>query len=64
MINYLSFDVETQSLLPAIQQITEINIAWFVAIFFFMSAFAHLFISTVYRKKYEKNLLFGINKEG
>jgi len=27
-----------------------------------MSAFAHLFISTVYRKKYEENLSLGINK--
>ncbi len=61
-INFLTFDLETQSLLPATQQITQVNIAWFVAIFFFMSAFAHLFISTVYRKKYEKNLLLGINK--
>jgi hypothetical protein len=61
-INFLTFDVQTQSLLPAMEQITEVNIAWFVAIFFFMSAFAHLFISTVYRKRYEKNLLLGINK--
>lgn len=61
-INFLSFDVESQSLLSATEQITEVNIAWFVAIFFFMSAFAHLFISTVYRKRYEKNLALGINK--
>lgn len=61
-INYLRFDTQTQSLLPATEQITEVNIAWFVAIFFFMSSFAHFFISTVYRKKYEKNLLIGINK--
>ncbi|MFA7627825.1 MAG: heliorhodopsin HeR [Candidatus Dojkabacteria bacterium] len=61
-INYLRFDTQTQSLLPATEQITEVNIAWFVAIFFFMSSFAHFFISTVYRKKYEKNLLLGINK--
>ncbi len=61
-INYLRFDTQTQSLLPATEQITEVNIAWFVAIFFFMSSFAHFFISTVYRKRYEKNLLLGINK--
>lgn len=61
-INYLRFDAQTQSLLPATEQITEVNIAWFVAIFFFMSSFAHFFISTVYRKTYEKNLLLGINK--
>jgi hypothetical protein len=27
-----------------------------------MSAFAHLFISTIYRERYEKNLMLGINK--
>ena len=61
-INYLKYDMELQKLLPATEQLTEVNIAWFVAIFFFMSAFAHLFISTIYRKKYEKDLKKGINR--
>lgn len=61
-VNFLKFDTALQKLFPAIEQITEVNIAWFVAIFFFMSAFAHLFISTVYRQRYEKNLMLGINK--
>lgn len=61
-VNYLKYNSELQKLLPATEQIGEVNIAWFVAIFFFMSAFAHLFISTVYRKKYEENLKKGINK--
>lgn len=61
-INYLKYDLELQKLLPATEQMTEVNIAWFVAIFFFMSAFAHLFISTIYNKKYEQDLKKGINK--
>ncbi len=61
-VNYLKYNTELQKLLPATEQIGEVNIAWFVAIFFFMSACAHLFISTVYRKRYEENLKKGINK--
>lgn len=61
-ISYLRYDVELSKLFPATVQVTEVNIAWFVALFFFMSAFAHLFISTVYKKKYEENLAKGINK--
>ena len=61
-INYLRYDIELQKLLPATEQITEVNIAWFVALFFFMSAFAHLFVSTVYREKYEEDLRVGINR--
>lgn len=61
-VNFLKFDGALQKLLPATEQITEVNIAWFVAIFFFMSAFAHFFISTVYRQRYERNLMLGINK--
>lgn len=60
--NFLRFDQTARTLLPATEQITEVNIAWFVAIFFFMSAFAHLYISTIYRKRYEENLKLGINK--
>lgn len=61
-LSYLEFDVELQKLLPTTEQIAEVNIAWFVAIFFFMSAFAHLFIVTVYRRKYESDLKKGINR--
>ncbi len=60
--NYLQYDLELQTLLPNTEQIAEVNIAWFVAIFFFMSSFAHFVISTVYRGRYEKDLKLGINK--
>jgi len=61
-IGYLRFDTVAQKLSPATEQIGEVNLAWFVVLFFLMSSFAHLFISTIYRKSYEKNLLLGINK--
>jgi len=49
-------------LAPAAQTIANINIGYLVAIFFFMSAFAHIFIATKYRKTYESDLKKGINK--
>lgn len=61
-INFLRFDFSTKKLFPATEQIAEVNLAWFVAIFFLLSSLAHLFISTVYRKSYEANLANGINK--
>jgi hypothetical protein len=61
-VNFLRFDAPTQKLIPATEKIAEVNLAWFVVIFFLICAFAHLFIATVYRKTYEKNLQAGINK--
>lgn len=49
-------------LAPAAQTIGNVNIAYFVAAFFFMSAIAHLIIATKYRKTYESDLKKGINK--
>ncbi len=61
-VNFLKFDIDVQKLLPATEQITEVNLAWFVIMFFMMSSLAHLFIATSYRKTYEDNLQKGINK--
>jgi len=61
-VSFLRFNPLTQALLPATEKIAEVNLAWFVVIFFLICALAHLFIATVYRKKYEENLLLGINK--
>ncbi len=61
-VNFLRFDVMTKKLFPATEQIAEVNLAWFIVIFFLICSFAHLFIATVYRKSYEKNLALGINK--
>lgn len=62
VINYLKFDSIEKKLLPAVEQIGEVNLAWFVVIFFMLSSLAHLFIATVYREKYEENLKKGMNK--
>jgi hypothetical protein len=49
-------------LVEAQRNILDINLAYVVAAFFFMSAIAHLYVATVYRKRYEANLDKGINK--
>ncbi|MBL8121525.1 heliorhodopsin HeR [Candidatus Saccharibacteria bacterium] len=61
-VNFLSYDVASQSLLPATQQLFSINFAWLVASFLFMSALAHVIITTVYQPTYLANLKKGINK--
>ncbi len=61
-INYLKFDPVLTKLFPATNELFTVNIAWFVIAFFLMSAFAHFFIATVYRKKYEAGLVNGINR--
>lgn len=60
--NYLKFDMASQSLLPASKVLFDLSLPLLIAIFFFLSAAAHLFIATFYRKAYEKNLSTGINK--
>lgn len=49
-------------LVPAVELIADLNLAYLVAVFFFMSAIAHAIIASVYRKKYEAGLKVGINK--
>ncbi len=49
-------------LVSATRHLFDVNLAYIVAAFFFMSAIAHLYIATVYKKKYESNLSKGINK--
>ncbi len=61
-INFLQFDTATQKLLPVTKEITEINLATLVIIFFLICSFAHLFVATVYKKKYETDLQDGINR--
>ncbi len=61
-VNYLSFNEATQALEPATRTIFNVNFAWLVASFLFMSALAHLIIITKYRKKYVQDLKKGINR--
>lgn len=50
------------TLVPATQHVLDINLAYLVAAFFFISALAHATIATVYRKRYEAELEEGINR--
>lgn len=61
-ISYLTFNGVTQQLEPASHQLFEVQLAWLIAGFLFISAFAHLFIATVYYKTYMANLKLGMNK--
>jgi Heliorhodopsin len=65
--NFLTLDTLASKsgspvLVAASRHLFDINLAYLVAAFFFLSAAAHLIIATVYRKNYEKNLSTGINK--
>lgn len=66
--NFLTIDsVSTQIsgkpvLASASRELFSINLGYLVASFFFMSAIAHLLISTKLRKRYESDLKKGINK--
>ncbi|MCK9368609.1 heliorhodopsin HeR [Candidatus Dojkabacteria bacterium] len=61
-LSYLRFDPVLTKLFPATTELFTVNLAWFVIAFFLLSSLAHLFIATVYRKKYESDLTIGINK--
>ena len=60
--NFLAFDDSTQTLQPASTSIFGLSLPLLIASFFFLSAFFHFFIATVYRKKYESDLKLGINR--
>lgn len=59
--SYLRFDPATTSLEPAIATVAEASLAGFIVAFFLVSSMAHLFIATVYRRRYERDLLRGLN---
>lgn len=49
-------------LVPATQNVFDVNLAYLVAAFFFMSALAHISLATYCREWYEKNLKNHLNK--
>lgn len=49
-------------LVEASRHLFDINLAYLMVAFFFVSAIAHLLIATVYRPTYEANLKLGINR--
>lgn len=59
--SYLTFNESTKSLEPASQALFNISLPALIAIFFMLSALAHLIIVTVYKKKYLSDLRSGIN---
>jgi len=59
---YLKFDKITQHLNPTTKTLFNVQLSWLIVAFFFLSAFFHLLIATVYNKRYNLNLGLGINK--
>lgn len=60
--NYLAFNSTSRQLEPTTTVLFNLSLPLLVAAFFFMSAFAHLVIATVYFTFYEKDLKRGMNK--
>ena len=60
--NYLFFNNSSQSLQPATATLFSIELPLLIALFFFLSAFFHIYIATVYNKRYNADLKLGINK--
>jgi hypothetical protein len=59
--SYLTFDTASKTLEPATTHLFDLSIPLLVALFFLLSAIAHLFIATAYNKKYSADLNRGIN---
>jgi hypothetical protein len=67
-LSYLTQDTiqtkleHTPVLAPATHQLFSLNLSYVIALFFILSAIAHLLMATVYRSRYEAGLKQGINK--
>lgn len=60
--SYLKYNDVTKHLDSTSYTLFNIQLPWLIAIFFFLSAFFHLVIATIYNKTYNKNLGLGMNK--
>lgn len=60
--NFLEFNRASQGLEPATTTLFHISLPLLIAVFFFLSAAAHLSIVTFYQNRYVKQLARGINK--
>ena len=60
--SYLKYNDVTKHLDPTSYTLFNIQLPWLIAIFFFLSAFFHLVIATLYNNTYNKNLGLGMNK--
>jgi hypothetical protein len=61
-ITAIYLTITSPKLISATHSLFSVNLAYLVVAFFLLSALAHLFVATVYRKRYEANLKLGINK--
>lgn len=61
-VNFLSFNAVTQSLQPASKVVFNLPLAWLIVLFFALSAIFHTIVSTLGRRRYEKDLKVGINR--
>jgi hypothetical protein len=59
---YLVFNESSRELEQASRGLFDISFAWLIAVFFFLSAGFHLYLSTVAAGKYKKGLKQGMNK--
>jgi hypothetical protein len=59
---YLKLNDASRQLEPVVTTLFNIQLAWLIAAFFFLSAIAHLLIASVYNKRYNRNLKLGINR--
>jgi len=59
---YLKLNNASQHLEPATKTLFHVQLPWLIAIFFFLSALAHLFVATIYNRRYGQSLKLGINK--
>lgn len=60
--SFLRFNASSQRLEPASTTLFHIQLPYLIAAFFFLSSIAHLTVTTVYNRTYNKNLQRGINK--
>lgn len=64
--NYITLGTGSTQEKPVLETSTQtlfdLNLAYLIVAFFLLSAAAHLVVATVYKKRYEASLKFGINK--
>lgn len=60
--SYLFFNESNQQLEPATTTLFNIQLPLLIALFFFLSAFFHFLIATVYNKQYNAELKIGMNR--
>lgn len=60
--SFLQFNDVSQKLEPATSTLFSIQMPLLIAVFFLLSAFFHFLIATIYKTRYNHNLLLGMNK--